>query len=175
MVLKSMNKSITGQRFISYLIAGILLLSTQCGLANAKTVIQCYSEYLDTYSAYDGSFRKRYSHNNKPIIRLTISDAEVLSIEDYHICGNRGRPGGPTYHLFGWADSVTSSKISLFCEDIEWEPEKHSGIRTTLEIDRYTGKIMIEEFGYSINNDDMDSPFTQSELTGHCERAKTKF
>jgi hypothetical protein len=149
--------------------------ATQYGLANAKTIIQCYSEYLDHYSAYDGSFVKRYEHDNKPFIRLTISDSEVMSIEDYHICGNGGRLGDPTYNLYGWADTVTSSTISLFCEDIEWEPEKHSGIRTTLEIDRYTGKIIIEEFGYSINNDDMEYPFTQSELYGHCERAKTKF
>jgi hypothetical protein len=162
-------------RFITLLITGTLMWGAQHGLANAKTIIQCYSEYFDRYSAFDGSFMKRYLHNEKPFLRLTISDSELLRIEDYRICGNGGRLGEPTYHLYGWADTVTSSKISLFCEDIEWATEKRSGIRTTLEIDRYTGEMMIEEFGYSINNDDMDYPFTQSELYGYCERAETKF
>jgi hypothetical protein len=171
MVLKSMNKSITGQRFISYLIAGILLLSTQCGLANAKTVIQCYSEYLDTYSAYDGSFIKRYSHNNKPFIRLTISDAEVLTFENYVVCGYGG--GGDP--LYGWVDTVTPSKISLFCEEIKWEPGKRRGVRRTLDIDRYNGEIVVEDYGYSLNNKDMAYPFTMSKQYGSCELASQKF
>ena len=146
--------------------------SAQHGLANAQTIIQCYSEYFDRYSAFDGSFMKRYLHNDKPLLRLTISDAEVLSIEDYHICRNGWAMGD---QLYGWADTVTSSKISLFCEDIEWAPEKRRGLRTTLEIDRYTGEVVIEEFGYSINNEDMAYPFTLTELYGNCERAETKF
>ena len=77
--------------------------------------------------------------------------------------------------LFGWVDSVTSSTISLSCVEIKWEPEKRSGIKETINIDRYTGKIFIEEFGYAINNDKMAHPFTISELYGHCELAKPKF
>jgi len=162
-------------RFFAYLVIIVSSWGTQYGIANANTTIQCYKEYLDRYSAYDGSFVERYLNNGKPLIRLTISESEVLSFEDYRICGNGESLGEPNYRLYGWEDTVTLSKIILFCEDIQWEPEKRRGIRTTLEIDRYTGEIMIEQFGYSINNEDMNYPFTYHEIYGHCERAKSKF
>lgn len=174
MMQKPSKKIVLGKRIIKYLVTGILLWSTQYGLADAKTIIQCYTEYRDRYSLFDGSHMKRFFNNNKPSIRLTISDIEVLAFEDFTICQNRQASslGAP---LYGWEGTVTPSKIRMFCEDIEWEPEKRRGSRRTLEIDRYTGKMVYETFGYSINNDDMAYPFTQDEQHGHCELAKSKF
>lgn len=149
-----------------------MLWSVNCNLANANTIIQCYLEYMDRYSVFDGSFFKRYSYNNAPRLRLKVSGNRVIDIEDYHIC-SYGMKLDP--RLYGWVDTVTASTISLSCMESKWEPERRSGIKKTINIDRYTGKMLIEGFGYSTNNDKMAYPFTFSELHGHCELAKLKF
>jgi len=121
---------------------------------------------------FDGSFVESHSYNNAPKLRLTISEDRVIDLEDFYICSYGIKLD---QRLYGWLDTVTSSTISLSCEAIKWEPERHSGIKETINIDRYTGELQIEEFGYSINNDEMVNPFTISELYGHCELAKQKF
>ena len=169
---KVVKKFLSGKGFLKYLVTGVMFWSSHGNLANAGTLVQCYAKYQDRYSLYDSTFRERYLYDNKPFIRLTISDAEVLSFENYSLCGYGSDRDGRVY---GWVDTVTPSKISLFCEDIKWEPEKRSGIKRTLDIDRYNGEIVIEEFGYSPNNDDMAYPFTMSILYGSCELASPKF
>ena len=161
-------------KFSKYFWACFMLWSVNCNLVNANTMIQCYADYMERYSMFDGSYWERVLYNNKPIIRLTISGDRVISYTNYHIC-SYGVKLEPSGFLHGWVDTVTSSTTSLSCVEIKWEPEKRSGIKETINIDRYTGKMFIEEFGYSINNDKMAYPFTISEKYGHCEVAKQKF
>ena len=148
-----------------------LILSAVSSYAKADTAIQCYWKYRDFYSLYDGSFVKRVEFDkNTPSLRLKISDNEVVELERYFVCEN-----GPSENwfggLWGWTASITPSLIKLSCE----QEESGSDDRTTISIDRFSGAMRIETFGFSPNNPDVSYRFKLFEGAGNCELASKKF